>query len=75
MGTWGTGIFSDDLAADLQLDWRDLIAGGAGPEAATQQLLKQYADSIKDMDEAPVFLVGPRRGPVEDGSAAAKCSR
>jgi hypothetical protein len=37
MGTWGVGIFSNDDAADLREDFRDLIASGlAADEAAVR---------------------------------------
>lgn len=55
MGTWGTAIFSDDLAADIRGDWRDAITGGLSPEAATRKLIEQYNDSINDADEGPRF--------------------
>ena len=34
MGTWGTGLFSDDLAADVRDEFRDLIGEGLTTEAA-----------------------------------------
>jgi hypothetical protein len=55
MGTWGTAIFSDDLAADVRNDWRDAIAGGHSPEEATEGLVAEYANSIGDFDEGPKF--------------------
>jgi hypothetical protein len=46
MGTWGTGIFSDDNAADLRDDYRDFIGDGlSGPEA-TDRLLAEWGSSI-----------------------------
>jgi hypothetical protein len=54
MGVWGTGIFSDDNAADVRDDYRDLIGDGvAGPEA-TDRLIAQWAPR-KDPDLEPVF--------------------
>lgn len=55
MGTWGTAIFSDDLAADVRSDWRDAIARGASPEQATQELLVKHGGSITDQDDGPKF--------------------
>lgn len=54
MGTWGTGIFSDDLASDLRDDYRDLIAGGVSPADATQRLIAEYKPD-HDPDDGPVF--------------------
>jgi hypothetical protein len=54
MGAWGTGIFSDDNAADLRDDYRDLIGDGvAGPEA-TDRLIAQWSPR-GDPDLEPVF--------------------
>jgi hypothetical protein len=55
MGTWGTGLYSDDLAADLRGEFRDLVAGGLTPDAAVTKLTTEYAESLTDPDEAPVF--------------------
>ena len=35
MGTWGVAIFSDDLAADIRGDFRELIGDGLTPSEAT----------------------------------------
>lgn len=42
MGSWGVGIFSNDLAEDVRDGFRDLIAGGVPAEAATEQLQHEY---------------------------------
>ncbi len=55
MGTWGVGIFSDDLAADLRGDFRDLIGEGMTPGQAVDKLLSEYASSVHDDEEMPVF--------------------
>jgi hypothetical protein len=51
---WGTAIFSDDLAADIREDWRDYLGDGMTPEAATRQILADYADAVADPDESGV---------------------
>ena len=55
MGTWGTGLYSDDLASDLRADFKDLIGDGLSPEAALDQLKREHAAVLKDQDEEPVF--------------------
>ena len=55
MGTWGTALFSDDLAADIRDELRDLIGEGHSAEEATERLLTEYADSLNDPDEQTVF--------------------
>src|SRR5262249_9543768 len=55
MGAWGTALFSDDTACDVRDDYLDLVGDGlSGPEA-TKALLKEWSNSLKDPDEAPVF--------------------
>jgi len=54
MGTWGTGILSDDNASDLREEYRDLIVDGVpGPEA-TDRLIAQWSPR-GDPDLEPVF--------------------
>jgi hypothetical protein len=57
MGTWGTGIFDDDLALDLRGEFEDLTAGGSTPGQAADRILRDYEDDLEDMDEGPVILV------------------
>jgi hypothetical protein len=54
VGAWGPAVFSDDLACDVRDDFRDLVAEGASPEDATEQLLRQYHSSLRDDDERAV---------------------
>jgi len=55
MGTWGTGLYSDDLAADLRDDFRGYIGEGLSPTAAVDRLMSEYASSLGDSHEEPVF--------------------
>jgi len=55
MGTWGTALFSDDLAADLRSEFRDLIGEGLTTEAAVNRLKTEYKSSLRDPDEESVF--------------------
>ncbi len=57
MGAWGVAIFSDDLAADLRDDFRDLIGDGLTAAEATDRLMTEYASSLDDPDEMPVFWI------------------
>jgi hypothetical protein len=55
MGTWGTGLFSDDTACDVRDEYLDLIGDGlSGPEA-TERLIEDWKDQITDPVVAPVF--------------------
>jgi len=55
MGTWGTAIFSDDLASDIKSEFRDKIGFGKTSLEATEELLRDYSDEIQDSDESSVF--------------------
>ena len=54
MGTWGTGIFSDDNATDLRDDYRELIGDGVPGSEATDRLVAQWAPQ-GDPDLETVF--------------------
>ena len=55
MGTWGTALYSDDLAADLRGEFQDLIGEGLSSTAVVNKLKSEYKSSLSDPDEAPVF--------------------
>jgi hypothetical protein len=55
MGTWGTALFSDDTACDVRDDYIEILGDGLTGSEATERLLAQWSDSLKDQDEAPVF--------------------
>ena len=48
MGTWGTAIFSNDLAADLRQDFKDCIAEKKTPAEAREILWKSNGFSVED---------------------------
>ncbi len=49
MGAWGPGIFSDDVAADIRGDYRELIEDGISDEEATTRVIDAYGHL--DVDE------------------------
>ncbi|GMU81465.1 MAG: hypothetical protein AMXMBFR47_13360 [Planctomycetota bacterium] len=55
MGTFGAGIFDDDLALDVREIFREFIAEGDPPEVATRKVKAEFEDSIGDPDEEPTF--------------------
>ena len=57
MGAWGVAVFSDDLAVDLREDFRDLIGEGLSSSQAVDKLIVEYASSLEDGDEQPVFWI------------------
>jgi len=54
MGAWGTGVFSDDNAADLRDDYRKLVGDGLTGPQATDRLIAPWAPH-GDPDLEPVF--------------------
>ena len=57
MGTWGSGIFDDDLALDIKGHFDDEVAGGADPAKAAralmqselaQEILEEVAEDERD---------------------------
>lgn len=52
MGAWGTGIFDDDVAADVADLWNDAIGGG--PAQATQTVYDELGEAIEDDDDGPI---------------------
>ena len=47
MGAWGAGIFSNDIAADIRGDFRDLLAYGRSAQEAIDAIIQEYA--LKDV--------------------------
>ena len=57
MGTWGTGIFEDDLASDVRAEFEDIVVAGHAPEQAADGLLQKYSDEVADPDDGPVIYL------------------
>lgn len=56
MGSWGVGIFSNDDAADLREDFRDLIAEGLDADQATRRLKEEYGVGKRGADDHDFWL-------------------
>ena len=57
MGTWGPAIFSNDTAPGVRDDFRDLVAHGATPAEATEEILAEYSVGIPgDPDNNDLWL-------------------
>jgi hypothetical protein len=78
MGVWGTGIFDDDVAADVRNTWEDAL--GEGPDHATRHVFAEYAQHLDDEDDGPIVMLalatlqldaGMLDGRVRDGALAA----
>ncbi|MCJ7824680.1 MAG: hypothetical protein MUP44_07265 [Anaerolineales bacterium] len=55
MGTWGTGLYSDDTACDVRNDYRDILGDGISEPEATKRIIAQWKRELSDSDIAPVF--------------------
>lgn len=69
MGTWGTAIFSDDLAADVRDDWREAILDGLDREEATQKLLADYREILGNPGRGNGVLADSSLRTASDGPA------
>jgi len=69
---WGSGIFDDDLAADVRSDWEQALAAGDGPAAATARLIDDYADEVAgDVALAASFWIALAAVQLGDGALEA----
>lgn len=55
MGTYGYGVFQDDVAQDVRREYLNLLAGGESDSVAFATILREWRESIRDVDEGPVF--------------------
>ncbi len=55
MGTFGAGIFDDDVAADVRREYLELLASGSSDREACRTIEADWKDSIADRDDGPVF--------------------
>jgi len=51
MGTWGTGLFQDDIAVEIREAFESALKEGLGVAAATRQTLADFADVFADKDD------------------------
>lgn len=57
MGTWGTGLFSSDMARDIRDFYRERIEDGVDDTEATRLTVERFGSDLDDPDEGPVFLI------------------
>jgi hypothetical protein len=67
MGAWGTAIFSDDLAADVRGEWRELLLDGAETEAAAATVKERFGHALEDEDDSIVFWLAFAAAQMETG--------
>lgn len=55
MGTWGTGLYQDDVTCDIKEEYLNRLKVGYTNIDATSDLIDCYMDSIEDEEEGPLF--------------------
>lgn len=55
MGSWGTGIRQDDFVCDVEGAFREHLKDGKSLSDATESVHKQFAETIDDCDDGPLF--------------------
>jgi len=55
MGAWGAGIFEDDLALDVKLDFEAYLDQGLSIREATKMILEDYEIELEDEDEQVII--------------------
>lgn len=55
MGTWGPGLYQNDVSEDIRGDFIDKCKRGHTIEEATEIFIKEYAEELNDDDDAPNF--------------------
>lgn len=58
MGTWGTGLYQNDLSADVRDDYISKLKAGKSDEEALQEILNEYKEESEDYDEKYDFYLG-----------------
>lgn len=55
MGTWGSGLYQNDMSDDIKECFIDKCKRGHTIEEATEISIKEYAEELQDEDDAPNF--------------------
>jgi hypothetical protein len=57
VGTWGTGLFSSDMARDIRDFYREQIEAGIEDAEATRLTVEKFRSYLDDPEEGPVFVI------------------
>jgi hypothetical protein len=57
MGTWGTGLFSSDMARDVRDTYREQIEDGVDDTEATRVTLETFRHYLDDPEDGGVLLI------------------
>lgn len=50
MGTWGVGIYQNDISADVKEDYIAKLKSGKSDEVALKEILSEYQEDMEDID-------------------------
>jgi len=67
MGSWGTGVFGNDLASDVRGEYRELLEDGTPDAEALQKVLRSFANDVDDPDSGTCFWTGLAAAQMELG--------
>ena len=67
MGTWGAGIFEDDVAMDVRDSFEAALAEGLNVRSATERVLEEHEEALEDIDEGPVVRLALAALQLEQG--------
>jgi hypothetical protein len=57
MGTWGTGLFSNDTARDIRESYRERIEDGIDDSEAARLTVEEFRSYLDDPEEGPALLI------------------
>lgn len=55
MGTWGFGLYENDLSLDVKDEFEELYKEGKTAQEITDKLTEEYRDIMGDIEEEPLF--------------------
>lgn len=58
MGTWGVGIYQNDISADVKEDYIAKLKSGKRDEVALKEILSEYQEDMEDIDCKYDFYFG-----------------
>lgn len=58
MGTWGVGIYQNDISADVKEGYIAKLKSGKSDEVALKEILSEYQEDMEDIDCKYDFYFG-----------------
>ena len=56
MGTWGYGLYSDDVTRDVKDIYVDKLRRGKSGMQASKEMIAEFKWALDDEDDAPVII-------------------